>query len=285
LLYGRRKRQADLAAREAAGESFWTDEFEQRARAQIVHALRDAAGDFSEYYKSARGMILRDEGMFCLVDHRLAAGDDLIQYVMRCADEDVPTVIEAVLAALTDPYTNHPVGNAGGAKYFELMLTVILREHRISYELSKGQMIPFSARELHESTVSPAVTLLAGRPDLEKVESAYREALEEISKGKAADAITDVGTAMQEMLSSLGCEGNALGAQIASARAKGILAPHDSPMLTVMEKVLHWVSADRSEKGDAHAVTSPTLDDAWFIVHIVGAAILRLSKSPTRATQ
>jgi len=146
-------------------------------------------------------------------------------------------------------------------------------------------MIPLSSRELHEHVVAPALQLLAGRPDLDKVESAYRAALEEITKGKAADAITDAGTALQEMLGALGCDGNALGPRIASARAKGILAPHDSPMLTAIEKVLHWVSADRSEKGDAHAVTSATLDDAWLIVHVVGAVILRLSKSSPRNVQ
>jgi hypothetical protein len=51
-----------------------------------------------------------------------------------------------------------------------------------------------------------------------------------------------------------------------------------------VEKILHWVSADRSEKGDAHEVSTATVDDAWFIVHIVGAVILRLSKASPRAS-
>src|SRR5262249_38063208 len=158
-------------------------------------------------------------------------------------------------------------------------VNVILREHRISYELINDQMVEFSSRTLHQQVISPSLKLLASRPNLEKVESAYKDALEEISKGNAADAITDAGTALQEMLSALGCAGNALGPQIASARAKKIIAPHDSPLLTAIEKVLHWVSADRSEKGDAHGVTSATLEDAWLIVQVVGAVVLRLSNS------
>ena len=114
------------------------------------------------------------------------------------------------------------------------------------------------------------------------METAYLDALEEITSGKAADAITDAGTSLQEMLIALGCTGNALGPLINSARAKGILAPYDSPMLNAVEKILHWVSADRSTTGDAHVVTSPNLDDAWFVVHVVGAIVLRLSKASPR---
>lgn len=283
MLYSRRKRLAELAAREAAGESFWTDEFDRAVRTKVILAFQHSAGDFGEYYVYARQAILHDEGMFYLSNPKMTAVDDLVNYLRTCEDSMVPTIIEAMSQACSDGSFNAATGNWDRAGTFDAVVNVILREHRISYELTGNQMIPFSAKELHEEVVSPALRLLAGRTDLDKVEFAYRSALEEIAGGKAADAITDAGTALQEMLSTLGCTGNALGPLIASAKAKGILAPHDSPMLGAVEKVLHWVSADRSEKGDAHAVTSPTLDDAWFIVHVVGAAVLRLSKSAPRA--
>jgi hypothetical protein len=44
------------------------------------------------------------------------------------------------------------------------------------------------------------------------------------------------------------------------------------------------VSADRSEKGDAHGVTAATLDDGWLIVQVVGAVVLRLSNSVPRGS-
>lgn len=53
-------------------------------------------------------------------------------------------------------------------------------------------------------------------------------ALGEISNGKPGDAITDAGTALQETLTALGCDGNNLGALIKSAKAKGLLAAHDA---------------------------------------------------------
>ncbi len=282
MLHSRRKRLADLASREAAGETFWTDKFDEAARTKVVQAFNYAAGGWGEYYSLAREAICQNEGRFYLSKPQTTHDVDLLTYMMTCKDDMVPTVIEAMSLACNDGQLNMTTGIWHRTETFDVSVNVILREHRIAYELNGRQMIEFATKELHEEVVVPVLRLLAGRSDLDKVESAYRSALEEITIGNAADAITDAGTAMQEMLSSLGCAGNALGPQIASARAKGILAPHDSPMLTAVEKILHWVSADRSEKGDAHGVKSPELDDAWFIVHVVGATILRLSKSSPR---
>jgi hypothetical protein len=281
LLYSRRKRLAELAAREAAGESFWTDKFDDSVRTKFILAFRYATKGRSDYGSLARNAILHDEGIFFLCVSTMEPADDFDNFVLTCEDEMMPTAVEAMSQACADRFLNAAFANLN-AESFDPAVNLILREHRISHELMSHQMVPFSAKELHEAVVAPALCLLAGRTDLENVELACRSALEEISAGKAADAITDAGTALQEMLSSLGCEGNALGPLIASAKTKGLLAPHDSPMLTVVEKVIHWVSADRSEKGDAHAVSTATIDDAWFTVHIVGAVILRLSNSSLR---
>lgn len=42
------------------------------------------------------------------------------------------------------------------------------------------------------------------------------------------------------------------------------------------------MSADRSQTGDAHHASDANLDDAWLIVHVAGALILRLSKGGSR---
>lgn len=282
MLYSRRKRLAELATREAAGESFWTDKFDGPVRNKLILASRFSAGNWEDYNIYAREAILHDEGKFFLHDRRMDPTNDLLNFLLTCDDDMMPTVIEAISHAFGDEHINGLTGNWVNARAFDQATNVILREHRISYELISRQMIPFAAKELHEEVMAPALRLLAGRPDLDRVESAYRCALEEIAGGKPGDAITDAGTALQEMLSSLGCAGNSLGPLISSAKSKRILAPHDSPMLAAVEKILHWVSADRSETGDAHGVTSATLDDAWFIVHVVGAVILRLSKPVPR---
>ncbi|HUY50178.1 MAG TPA: hypothetical protein VMV92_31485 [Streptosporangiaceae bacterium] len=225
---------------------------------------------------------MRDEGIFFLAKNHYDPAQDLLTYLMTCPSGMVPTVIEAMSAACNNRYIIPVTYSADYGDVFDLSINNILREHRISYELISHQLVEFSSMELHQEVVAPTLRLLAGRPDLAKVETAYTNALNEISDSNPPDAITDAGTALQEMLTSLGCSGNSLGSQIKSAREKGILAAHDSPLGNGIEKILNWVSADRSEKGDSHAVRDVTVDDAWLIVHVVGALILRLSRPGLR---
>ena len=63
---------------------------------------------------------------------------------------------------------------------------------------------------------------------------------------------------------------------IKSAKAKGLLAAHDERMTQAIEGIMQWVAADRSEKGDSHKADKAAKEDAWFIVHVVGALIVRL---------
>lgn len=282
MLHKRRKWQQSLAEREASGESFWSEKFDEPARNKILMAFQTATQNVNTFFEVARLAILRDEGMLHLVNGNWQPADDLTSYLLMCPNDMMPTVIEAMSLACSNRALIAGTGVYDSVQYFDLTVNVVLREHRISYELIDNQMIEFSSKELHQEVVVPVLRLLAGRKDLNRVESAYQAALAEISKGEAANAITDAGTALQEMLSALGCIGNALGPLIKSARENGLLASHDSPMLGALEKVLHWVSADRSERGDAHAVSTATIDDAWFTVHIVGAVILRLSKASQR---
>jgi hypothetical protein len=166
-------------------------------------------------------------------------------------------------------------------EHFWNTVNAALREHRISFELVGDTMIPFASKELHTEIVVPTMRLLSGRVGWDKVESAYQDALREIADGKPADAITDAGTALQEAFVTLGCLGNSLGVLAKSARSKGLFAPHDVLMTETLHKLVDWVSADRSEKGDVHQAREPSVDDAWLTVHIVGAIILRLV-GPTR---
>jgi hypothetical protein len=156
----------------------------------------------------------------------------------------------------------------------------VLAEERISYDFVDGEMVPFESKELHNAVIEPALHLLSGKKEFSGAEKAYLDALHELSKGDASDAITDAGTALQETLTALGCEGNALGPLLASARKQRLLGSHDYPLLTLLEKTIDWVSADRSNMGDAHKAGAATRADAWLTVHIVGAIIVRLSEGP-----
>jgi hypothetical protein len=282
VLHKRRKWQESIAAREAAGEAFWTDKFNKNVRNKILLAFQTATGNAEIYAVVARGEILRDEGLLYLSNRSWDPAPDLHAYLLECTDDMMPTVIEAMSQACSNRAVIAQTGDWDAGPYFDGIVTVVLRERRISYDLINHQMVEFSSRSMHQNVVAPVLKLLAGCSDLTNVESAYSDALKEISNGNPADAITDAGTALQEMLTALGCDGNSLGDQLKSARTKKVLAAHDSPLVTAIEKVIHWVSADRSEKGDAHAVTSATPDDAWLIVQVVGALVLRLSHSVPR---
>lgn len=284
MLHRRRQRLKEIADREAAGEAFWTDKFDIAVRTKILHAAEDAGTTFwrNHFYGAARGMILRDEGLQTLtgsIDDR----QDLLSYLLKAPDNMVPTIVEALSQAFASRRLVGETGLWQASEMFDTTVATALREHRISFDLTEHEMVEFSSRELHVEVVAPALRLLAGRSELSAVEDTYQDALKEISQGNPGNAITDAGTALQELLTALGCEGNALGPLIKSARAKGLLAAHDAPMLDFLERTLSWVSADRSQMGDAHKSSAANVADAWFVVHVVGAIILRLADGSRRS--
>ena len=282
MLYERRKRQEDLARRESAGESLWDEGFDEPARVRLVHclqALSTARGETTRYLRRAHQLICSELGLFHFDGDPGAVSrgqpeKDLIAGLLQGDAERVATIIESVWLVLAEQLGSDTRYNStlGG---FRTEVATILAEHRVAFELIDGQMVPFSSRELHVEVVEPTLRLLGGRASWEGVERAYRKALEELGSDPG-DAITDAGTALQEALTQLGCKGNALGPLAASAVEKGLLSGHD-------RKLVDWVSADRSQTGDAHNSAPASRDDAWFTVHIVGALLLRLASGGTRA--
>lgn len=275
-LHNRRRVLADLAAREAAGESFWSDDFGQDTRNRIHHVIARFQDNYGAARTEARRLILEDEGWRQLTVGASKPAVDFDAYLVNCPSNMVPTVIEAMYQAL-GMKSVRDLGAKARSGYADAINTV-LQEDRISYELSNGEMIPFSSKELHVEVVVPVLHLI-GKAGWEKVENAYRAALSELARGEGANAITDAGTALQEALWNLGAEGNALGPLIASAQKKGLIASHDQ----ALAKTAHWVSADRSVSGDAHTASAASVQDAWLTVHVVGALILRLASGAPRS--
>ena len=158
----------------------------------------------------------------------------------------------------------------------------VLAQERVAWRLVDREMIEMHSQELHAEVLEPAMKLLHDSR-FRTVDVAYRKALDELSRGDGADAVTDAGTALQEMLTALGCEGNQLGDQIKSARGKNLLAAHDTPLFDSVERALHWIAAARRQTGDSHRASSATRDDAWLIVHVLGAFIVRLAAGSARS--
>jgi len=282
VLHNQRNNLARLEAREAEGESFWSETFLNSFRVRLIHLMRDLGGS-QTITVVARKEILIDEGVFFLVSEGYADAYDFEQYVLNAEDRMMPTVIEAWSQTANDPRRkSHPNMHDTG-ELFDKAVNEWLTQSRISFELIRHEMVPFSSRELHVEVVAPALQLLSVRADWLPVETAYRGALVELSRGAAANAVTDAGTALQEAFTVLGCDGNSLGGLIKSARKKEILNAHDLPMLDAIERIAQWVSADRSITGDSHNAKPAEVDDAWLTVHVVGALLLRLSKQLTRS--
>jgi hypothetical protein len=277
VLHARRERLRRNAEAEARGESLWTAAFDQECRVRIA-ALFDGLDD--SRIEPGEASIAADDALY-LLKAEIGFGpmqwyaSDIVGVFTGAANEVMPSAVEAVYIALGGVY------NDGKAARFEEDLNVILSEHRVSFEMVDGQMVPFDDRLLHVDIVEPALTLLGNRQGWESVERSFKDALNEIG-ADPGDAITDAGTALQEALRVRGCTGNALGPLLRDAQSKGILAPHDKQLGDALQRLGDWVSADRSKKGDCHEVTTATRDDAWLAVHVVGALIVRLSKEDSR---
>jgi hypothetical protein len=280
MLYARRERQRELIESEVRGQSFWTQDFRPELRVKLWHALEEASGSPGIRYSivdHARWLLLKDEGVHFLTGPAEGHEDDFFHYLGACSETMMPSVIEGMVAGMYRLVNEYPFLSPA---HFCRTINDLLNEHRVSYELVGHEIIPFKSKELHASVVTPALQLLAGRRDFAATEKAYLDSLDQISKGHPDNAITDAGTALQEMLKAVGCEGNALGPLLDSARKKRLIAPHDLPLGHAIGKTIDWVAADRSMMGDAHKASEASTQDAWLIVHVVGALIVRLAGGP-----
>ncbi len=276
MLHAERKRLKEQAEAEAEGKSFWTKQFAPEVRVKIHRAIVQAVDSdpntFVSVAQTARGHLL-SLGRYFLVNSGTPPEADFVLYINQCNDDMMPSVIEASIEALRDASKR---GSGVSVISFVDRVREILNHHRISYDLVEWQMIEFESKEMHQAVVGPTIRLLAGRSGLAGVESAYQKALKEMSGGDPADAITDAGTALQEMFAALGCRGSTLAQQAEAARKKGLLTSHDL-------KLTDWVTADRSTRGDAHNAAPASGEDGRLTVHVVGSLILRLAADPRRA--
>lgn len=285
MLHRRRRRLEDLAKAEAEGQSFWRTDFPIEVRTKVLQAshicLKQQMAAIHYLYRTARQLILHDEGWMVL-GYSQGDVDDFQEMLLDVYDGHglFPSAVEALYLAMDNVY-NHVWPDRDT---FVECVNIAFREHRISWELIEGHMVEFESKELHEAVVAPTLRLLSGRSEWEFVETAYLNALGELADGKADNAITDAGTALQEALAVLGCDGEQLKPLLKSARAKGIVGPYDERMTAAIIQVGDWVAAERSQRGDTHKAESlASPEDAWFMVHVVGALILRLASGGPRA--
>jgi hypothetical protein len=283
MFYKGRKLERERREAEARGENLWVESFSQKVRTQISFALLDAvqSGYIETVVSRAHGLLLREAGTTFLAHASNSVDADFGAHFNGCDTEGFASCVEALHHALVGLTLDRLAMGGGNTPYespkFDNKVREILATERVAWDFIKGRMTPFASREMHVEVVEPVLTLLGGDGRYAATESAYQDALKEIAANQPADAITDAGRALQEMLTALGCEGNSLGPLLTSARKRGLFGPYDYRLTEVVSQAVEWVSADRSQMGDAHAAGARIREDAWLTVHVVGAVILRLT--------
>jgi len=278
-----------MAEAEEQGESFWTETFADKVRVRVRRVFDrlggGGLGDRGAVFAGARRLILDQAGFDFLVDSNLNRTNDFAAYVRTGPDEDFPTAVEALIRSLDDWQVMNvvPLGPRRPNYGAQLVAGIneVFTQERVAWRILDGKMVEMKSQELHQGVVEPALRLIHGKR-FSRVDVTYRKALEELSRGDGADAVTDAGTALQELLAALGCTGNQLGDLIQSARGKGLLGAHDTPVLDAIDRALRWVAADRSQVGESHHASEAAPEDAWLIVHVVGAFIVRLAEGTKR---
>ena len=262
-----KRRQEEFAAREAAGEAVWSAEFDKRALVRIAEVWSLIAEDLDNYEESLASRValyLRARGGWNVQLYEASAlskqqSDELILDALACAYQAARDMQES----------------GAWAHEFADFCNHVMNEHRIAHKFVDGELVPFKSDVLMTEAVEPALRLLVGER-YRRGHDAYLEALKAISHNESASAITKAGSALQEVLTALGCSGNKLGTLIKDARKNGLFSGHDQNLIDGITEFLDWASADRSERGDAHKHSDATNTDAWLMVHVVGALVVRL---------
>lgn len=283
VLFSRRKRIDKLALDESAGLLEWTTDFSPRARNRILLHYRDVSGEYFVHgLAQARELIMLDEGLLDLTGRRFNAHEDMAQFIQDCESNAMPMAIEALITSLQDR-GGWPAPQYGSQFKFCDMVRLILREESLAFDLVDLNLVEFSSRQLTQSVVLPVLSLLGRQQGWSDVEGAYQDALREISHGTPADSITDSGRALELTLERLGCRGSSLGERLKAARASGLLLGSDDKLAVSITHAVGWAAVERNERSDAHRGSEADVADAWMMVHIVGAVILRLVQGPRGA--
>lgn len=277
LYFSERQRQKDLAEKEAKGQSFWSTELNLNTRNKIIYALNNLSYRPEIIKNRIRYKLMSNYGVACLHDSDLTGHIDYDQTVQKGEIARVLDLIEATYFELYEASLMH-IGEAvnGAQLKYETAINDIFLLDRNSYTFREGQIHQFSEQFSYEEILFPAINLLNLKSEYVEVNIKYKEALEEISRNKPADAITDAGTALQIYLEIKGFPGKVLGDQIKALKISKTLSGLDMKLLDVLVQCVEWISGVRNQKSDAHPGQKGELEDAWLVLRILGSLILRL---------
>lgn len=265
-----------MIQKEREGHSFWTEDFSQEVKNKLFIAFMEASNQNIAFQEKAREYLLKDLGRFYLVSPDIESYADFQNYFINATGEEFVSAIEACQISLNDLTLHQYQMYIKAFDYFPNEVNRILLEYRISFKLIGNEMIEHKSQIMFADIMQPILLHTSKNDSLQDINKAFSEALEELSIGKPANAITDASRALEEALRFLGAKGNGPGDLFTDAKRKGFLKPHDQPLFEVIARAVGWVSAQRANEGDAHRQSEPSNTEAWATVYISGALIIKV---------
>lgn len=108
-----------------------------------------------------------------------------------------------------------------------------------------------------------------------QVEAALVEAQAEAVTGEYADAMTDVGRALQLAFTAAGHDGPTTGAQLKDARKAGLFSGADSQLGVATEALVNWIVAQRNTRSDSHPSDNPPASADITVAMSATRAVIR----------
>lgn len=152
---------------------------------------------------------------------------------------------------------------------------------RVDWSFEDGRFQERGNFVMHSEVLRPATILLADDLTFVRASAAFQSALTKLTKGEADVALTEAATSLQEFFRALGVDGNSLSNQLDNAATQKVISGADR---SLMKPLMDWVNADRSNRGNAHyhRAGDVTKADAWLMMHVVAALMVRLSNREPR---
>ena len=291
-LYAERIRRKAQAAALASGAAKWTEELSRDVRIKLRFVWQDLTMHRAFYDDYDQLVTFIHRKTHESIAYPLEP-DAMTPTARSATNDQLLSLIEVEHEALTE-LANAPVGSpysVSAERYwhqqiqdapeeFRRRVNQIFEAHIVAFHLHQNsQLVPIDSHEMHNAVVEPTLYLLHSQPHFQGAEAAYQKALKELRVHDAGDAITDAAAALQEVLTALGCAGNTIGDLLKAAKNNGLLKGNDTPLTDAIGKTIDWVAAKRNQ-GEAHRGDPDiNMSDAWMVVHVVGALVIRLSEA------
>lgn len=156
------------------------------------------------------------------------------------------------------------------ASELENCINALFQRERYNKKMISGKMEPYSESIAHQG-LENIWNLFISNENYKPVRDKLLESMNEYSKGKYSDSITDGGTAVQLFLEIHGYLGKTLNEQISGAiKANAIDGQKDKPLWD-------WLRVQRNQSGDAHPSPETSRQLAWSYLQIIGSLFERYS--------